>query len=238
MEKRGIKLSKLVKNPLVIEGFPGIGLVSTITTGFLIEHLKCERIGTYYFEEVPPSMAIHQCKTVLPVGIYYNQKNNIVIIHAVTSPIGIEWKAADLVLELCKQIKAKEIITIEGIGSTEQEESKGFYFTNNTTNEQKLRKAGLDCLGEGIIVGVSAGVLLKNDTIPTTCLFAETHSNLPDSKAAAIVIQMLDSYLGLKVDYKPLLKQAAQLETKLKGLMEQTAKAKELKEKKALPYIG
>ena len=44
-EKNRLKLTKKLKGVTVIEGFPGIGLVGTITTGFLIDHLQCEKIS-------------------------------------------------------------------------------------------------------------------------------------------------------------------------------------------------
>ena len=53
------EITKKVKAQTVIEGFPGFGLVSTIATGFLIDHLKCEQIGKYWFEEGQPAIAIH-----------------------------------------------------------------------------------------------------------------------------------------------------------------------------------
>ncbi|MBW2989975.1 PAC2 family protein, partial [Candidatus Woesearchaeota archaeon] len=40
-----IKLWKKPKNPIIIEGFPGFGLVGTIASEFLIDHLKTELIG-------------------------------------------------------------------------------------------------------------------------------------------------------------------------------------------------
>ncbi|MBU1854202.1 MAG: PAC2 family protein, partial [Nanoarchaeota archaeon] len=70
------------------------------------------------------------------------------------------------------------------------------------------------------------------------CIFAETHSALPDSKAAAKVIEVLDKYLGLKVDYKPLLKQAEEFENKLKNMIQQTSKTTEESDKKYMSYLG
>ena len=40
-----IKISKNIKNPIIISGFPGFGLVGSIATEFLIEHLKTEKDG-------------------------------------------------------------------------------------------------------------------------------------------------------------------------------------------------
>lgn len=243
-EKRGLELAKKLKGVTVVEGFPGIGLVGTIATGFLIDHLKCEKIGNYFFENhaTPSMIAIHECKLVDPIGIYYNKKYNLVIIHAITSAAGQEWRAADLILDVCRQTGAKELITIEGVGSAEGQgtattESNAFYFSKDKQISKKLEKMGHQCLNEGIIVGSTAAILLKSH-LKTTCLFAETHTKMPDSKAAAKIIELIDNYLGLKVDYKPLLKQAEEFEKKLKQIVAQGSKAQTLKQKKKFAYIG
>ncbi|MEM4254243.1 MAG: PAC2 family protein, partial [Candidatus Woesearchaeota archaeon] len=241
MQKKGVHkphklhaplvLSKKPKGATVIEGFPGLGLVGTIATGFLLDHLKCEKIGSYYFEDPPATLAVHGCTIVDPIGIYYNKEYNLVIVHAITSAAGIEFAAADLILNLCGQIKASQIITIEGVGSTEIEETRGFFYTDHPQLKKTMENLGIDCLGEGIIMGVTAALLMRSK-YPMLSLFAETHSKLPDSKAAAKIIEILDRLLGLKVNYEPLLKQAEEFEKKLKGMLEQTMKAREMKDKK------
>jgi uncharacterized protein len=241
-EKKGVILTKKPKNVTVIEGFPGIGLVGTIATGFLIDHLKCEKIGSYFFEtpNMPSMVAIHECKLVDPVGIYYNKKNNIVIIHAITSATGMEWRAAEIIIDVCKQLEAKELVTIEGVGTTDEpsgKDAQAFYFTKDPATSKKLDKLGHHCLNEGIIVGSTAAILLKSP-IKTTCMFAETHTKMPDSKAAAQIIELVDDYLGLKVDPKPLLKQAEEFEKKLKQIVSHGEKAQQLKQKKKFTYIG
>ena len=86
-------------------------------------------------------------------------------------------------------------------------------------------------------MGVTAALMLKSD-MPLNCLLVETHSQLPDSKAAAKIIESLDKYLGLKIDYKPLLKQAQEFEQKFKKILEQTATAGKERDKKTLSYVG
>ncbi|MEM2916448.1 MAG: PAC2 family protein [Candidatus Woesearchaeota archaeon] len=247
MQKKGVHkphklhaplvLSKKPKGATVIEGFPGLGLVGTIATGFLLDHLKCEKIGSYYFEDPPATLAVHGCTIVDPIGIYYNKEYNLVIVHAITSAAGIEFAAADLILNLCEQIKASQLITLEGVGSSEIEETRGFFYTSHPQMKRTMENLGIDCLGEGIIMGVTAALLMRNQ-LPILSLFAETHSKLPDSKAAAKIIEILDRLLGLKVNYEPLLRQAEEFEKKLKGMLEQTLKAREMKDQKQVGYIG
>lgn len=241
-EKKGYKveLTKKPKGATIIEGFPGFGLVATIATGFLIDHLKCEQIGKYWFEDVQPTLAIHDGKLVDPIGIYYNQKNNVVIIHSIVPPTGFEWEATQVVLDICKQINTKELITVEGVGTTTPADTQGFYFTENAEAEKRFKKLGIECLGEGIIVGVSSALLLKAPKagIKTSCLFSEAKSKLPDSNAAAKIIELLDQYLRLGVDYEPLLRQAQEFEKRLKTVSEQAEKAKGQAERKQLSYVG
>lgn len=232
-----LNLSKKPKGATVISGFPGFGLVGTIATGFLIDHLKCERIGNYWFEEMPATLALHDGKIVDPVGFYYSKKYNLVIIHSIAGVNGIEWLASDLIGRVCKELGAKELIAIEGVGSQKMDSQRAFYYTTDAKNANVLAKNGVEPLKEGIIVGVTSAVLLKNSA-PLTCIFSETHTNLPDSKSAAKVIEVLDKYLGLDVDYRPLLKQAEDFEGKIKDLLMKQAKAQEATdEKKATNYI-
>ncbi len=230
-----LELTKKPKNVTVIEGFPGFGLVGTIATEFLLDHLETEKIGRFYFEKGPATLAIHGQKIVDPISIHYNKKYNVVIIHALSSAMGMEWQAADIVLKTCEALSAKRLICVEGIGSMNTGE-RTFYHANNWAG-QKPETVGVLPLGEGIIIGVTSAIMLKA-TLPLLCLFAETKSNMPDSKAAANVILVLDKILGLKVDPKPLVKQAEIFESKLKDILQQTKKAHETKDKKELSYMG
>ncbi len=235
-----IILKEKPKNPIIIEGFPGFGLVGTIASEFLIEHLKVKQIGKIWVDELPAMVAIHQGIVVDPIGIFYNKEYNIVIIHGVTGINKIEWKLSNAIIDIAKEMKAKEIISLEGIGSTKPtDETKTFCYSSNTKNADKLRDAGCATLKEGIIMGTTGLLMLKAEKdLAVSTIFAETHSQLPDSKAAAKVIEILDRYLELDVDYKPLLKQAEKFEEKLKDLMSKGAKVADEQEKKKLSYVG
>ena len=239
LPKMQIKLTKKPKNCTLIEGFPGFGLVGTIASEYLLEHLQTEQIGKIIFDDMPAMIAIHESKVVEPLGIFYNKKYNLVLLHAITASTGLEWKLSQIVLELCKQLNIKEIICMEGVGSSDQTTtSRVFFYSSNEKNKKKFKKIKVDPLKEGIIIGVTGAVLIRAENLPVSCIFAETRTNLPDSKAAAKVIEVLDKYLDLKVDYKPLLHQAEKFEEKLKGLLTESQKAQEISEKKKLSYVG
>jgi len=235
-----LKLWKKPKNCIIIEGFPGFGLIGTISTEFLIDHLDVELIGKIKMTESPAVVAIHEDHVVEPLGIFYNKKYNLLIIHAVSASAGLEWKLGDIIQKMANDLQAKEIISLEGVGSSSEklDAEKVFYFGKNKKNKIKLEKYGLNELKEGIIMGVTGALLLNLQKIPLSCIFAETHSQLPDSKAASRIIKVLDAYLGLKIDPAPLLKQAEKFETKLKGLLEKGVQAKEMVDAKKPSYFG
>lgn len=233
-----IVLKKKPKNPIIIHGFPGFGLVGTIASEFLLEHLKVEQIGKITIEEIPPMVAVHENKMVDPFGIFYDKEHNIVIVHAIAATQGFEWKLAEFIMELADKLEATEIISLEGLAGQNPEEFKTYFYSTDKKKLERIKKAGLETLKEGIIIGVTGAILIKCEKCPLTCILSETHSNLPDSKAAAKIIEALDKYLGLKVDYKPLLKQAETFEQKLQEIMKKSVEATELSEQKRMSYVG
>ncbi len=234
-----VKLWKKPKNCTIVEGFPGFGLVGTIATEFLIDHLKTEQIGKILLDDAPAMVAIHGNKIVEPLGIFYNQKYNLVIIHAITAATHHEWEMGSTISKIASDLNVNEILSLEGVGSGEKSQgSRVFYYSNNDKNSKLFEKLKIESLKEGIIIGVTGAVLLRAEKIPVSCLFAETHSNLPDSKAAAKLIEALDKYLGMDLDYKPLLEQAQKFETKLKTILQKGQEAQDISDKKKLSYLG
>jgi len=235
-----INLKKRPKNPIIIEGFPGFGLVGSIATEFLIQHCKCELIGTHWFDKLPATLAVHDGKIIKPLNIYYNEQYNLVIIHAISGGQGMEWDISDYILKLSDELEAKEIISLEGVGASQVEEGKDpkvYYVTSDDSKKEHLGSLGIEQLKEGILIGVTSALIMKSQK-PITAFFAETHSELPDSKAAAKAVEALNSYLDLKIDPHPLMEQAKVFEEKLNKILKQGANTQDQLKKKQLSYVG
>ena len=224
-------LTKKPKGATIISGFPCIGLVSTISTKFLLDHLNVEPMGHIESKHIRPLTAIHKSKVIEPISIFYNKKYHLIIIQTLVAEVkGIEWELADTILKMAKELKAKEIITIEGTPS--QNKTLDVFYHSTQKKKYKIQP-----IKEGILMGVTAALFLRAKNIPVTCLFGETHSALPDSESAANIIKVLDDHLKLKVDFKPLLKQAKIFEAKLKEFIAQSQpQQKPLKQKQS--YFG
>src|SRR3989344_3137698 len=109
-----LTLRKKPVKAIVIAGFPGYGLVGTIATKFLIEHLDCERIGSIESDRFLPLAAIHKKHLIGPVEIFYNKKYNLIILQTLSQVGNLEWQISDLLVNMIKNIKAKELIVLEG----------------------------------------------------------------------------------------------------------------------------
>lgn len=232
-----IHLSKKPNAPIIIDGFPGLGLIATIAAEFLIKHLNAKSIGYFWSENLVPIVAVHNAMIMKPMEIFYDEKTNIIIVHAISDIRGMEWEIADAILELGRMLKAKEIISLEGVLSLSKDVNT--YLLSPTKSRTKgYGKQTLQAFKEGMLVGITAALFLRSKEKKVTGIFVESHSKLPDSRSAAKLIEALDVYLGLKLDPKPLLEAAEQLEAKLRSIYEQAQEAIRHKQKKELTYVG
>lgn len=224
-----IELKKKPSSPTIIQGFPGFGLIGTISTEFLIEHLKAESIGEFIFDELDATAAIHKGKLVKPMEVFYDEKHNLVILHTILSAKGVEWMIAEEIVKLAHNLNAKRVISLEGVFAPEGEGVLSY-------GDDALSKLGAPNIQESIVMGVTASLMVRYPS--AICLFAKSHSQLPDSHAAAQIIELLNKYLDLGVDSGPLLEQAKEFENKFQNIMQQANKAGKEQEKKELSYFG
>src|SRR3989338_9209264 len=138
-------LTKKPKGPTIIQGFPGLGLVSTIAIKFLIDHLDVEEIGYLESEHITPLTAIHKSKIVNPITFFYNKKFNLIIVQSLTEVPGYEWELSNAIMQLAKAVTAKEIIVLDSMPSHQGDLDVYYY-----SSKKKLK---LKELKEGIVMG-------------------------------------------------------------------------------------
>jgi uncharacterized protein len=233
-----VELKERPRNPVIIEGFPGFGFAGTIATEFLIKHLNAKRIGKIFSSKLTPMVAFHNSEIIDPLEIHYSKKYNLIIVRSLTNITGAEWDIADILMDLSKKLNAKEIISLEGIGSEKISKSKVYYFTNSEKHKTKFENINLEKLENGVIMGVTGVLILKMKKTPFSCIFVQSNPSFPDSRAAGEIIKVLDNYLGLKVDYTPLIRTAEDFEKKLKQIISKADNASKQKVKRELTYTG
>ena len=226
-----------LSNSMLVVAFPTVGLISSIAGHFIIDSLKLEEIGTISSRFFMPATVIHNSKPSPPVRIYAGEKTCgpnvsceqlVVIISEFMPPLEIIKTLALKILEWADEKGVKTIVSLEGshvMEDTIDADLKVQGIGSNQDMKKILKKYNIDETIEGMITGVTGvllyeGVIRERDVI---CLLSEAHSQFPDSRSAGNILKKLDILLPeIKIDPKPLYKEAEQIEKNIRKYMEQS----------------
>jgi len=218
-----IKPVKL-KNPILIEGFPGVGLIGTIAASYLVEQLKMEEVGYVSSPKFPPMSTIHDYRPHYPARIYQHKgKNLLVLLSEFIVPLNIVHDLSHEVLRWAKTKKVKQIVSMSGVAFHGPANAAKIYGIATTDEMARLlKKNGVELIREGVTTGVS-GVLMAEcaaTRFPAISVLAPTEKGLPDPRAAAKVVDMLNKIFKLGIDTAPLAKEADKVETRMSDLLQ------------------
>lgn len=261
--KKTAKVPRL-KNPVFIEGLPGVGNIGRVAVGYLVKELNAKKFAQLYSEHFFPFVMLHDDYKIdlLKNNLYYYKaekrgQRDIVFMTGdcqSLSPNG-HYEVVETVLDFIQKLGVKEIITIGGLATGEIEEKPKVIgaATDNKIIKQ-YKKSGIDFIaGEkvGYIVG-AAGLFLglgKERGMRGICVLGET-SGFPivtDPKAAETVLNSITGVLKLKLDMSKLEERVKEMERFIRKVEELQRKAlmqitKEerapVKGKEQLRYIG
>lgn len=219
---------KLPKSPVVMEGFPSMGFVSTIATRYMIDELGMEQIGCIKSDRIQNIAVVHDSRPMHPIRIY--SKDNLVLIFSeVSVPLSHTKEFSDTLSEWFNEIKPEKVILLAGIsGKGTDKEHEIFGIASNGELDKELKKLDISKIEEGILTGISSELLLNciDNKIPAISLMAETRY-IPDPLGAASMIGILNGLLNLDIDTKNLIEKGTEIEKKFKEIAEQLKKGKE-----------
>lgn len=225
-----------LSNSLLVVAFPTVGLISSIAGHFIIDSLNLKEIGAIISKDLMPATVIHKSKPSPPVRIYTGEKKCgpnencdqiAVIISEFMPPFNIIKPVADTILEWATKKGCKAILSLEGTHAVgkDRKNMKVYGVGSNNDMNKILEKHKIKKTTEGMITGVN-GVLLYQGVIQNKdviCLLSEAHSKFPDSRAAGNLLNKIDVMLpDIKIDPKPLYKEAEIIEKKLRKFMKQS----------------
>jgi uncharacterized protein len=232
VEHKKIDLS----NSLLVVAFPTVGLISSIAGYHIVRTLKLKEIGVILSDAFSPTTVIHNGRPSPPVRIYAGRKNCgpnqtcdqiAVIISEFMPSIEIIKTLSDEILDWAEKKKCRFVIGLEGTHSSiPDKDDKPEVYGVISTNRLKttLKEYNIQQTMEGMISGVT-GVMLYSATLrnqDVLCLLSKAHSKFPDSRAAANLVEKLDIMLpGIKIDPKPLYKEAEEIEKQIREHIEQ-----------------
>ena len=207
-----------VKNAIVLEGSPELGLIGNIVGWLLVEELKMEEIGHIESKFFPPLAVLYRGLAMQPFRIYSNGEIVLFLSDFIVPP-EVTFDMTNGIVEWMERNQSKELITFNSI--MVRQKTEGVAAAANTMDGLKrLGDLELPILPFGNINGISGTLLTRclTSNIPGSCLFAEVLNQYPDPRAAASVVDVLNKMLGTKVNSEPLLKEAEEIESRLKQL--------------------
>lgn len=210
-----------VKYPTIIEGFPGIGMIGTISASYLAEKLDMKLVGFFASSHFPPIAAIHDYKPVSPARIYVSEKLNLIILFSeFVIPAQVVFALSQTILKFAKKHKAKMIYSLAGVASPAPDE-KIYGIASTPEITEQLKKSGVELIREGATQGVS-GVLIAecaSEKFPAANLMVQTSQPL-DPRSSARLLEKIEPIVGMKFDTADLVAQADKIEGKIREAME------------------
>ena len=224
------------KGATIVDGFPSVGLVSTIAANYLIDMLKLEQVGIVDARHFPTLSVVHNGEPLNPVRIYGGEHNDrsgekrklVVFISEFQPAPHLVRPIAEAMLEWARKVKADLVISPEGLVLEDEEahedtETEVYAIGSTPQMRKRIKDRGVESFNHGIITGVS-GVLLnigKREKVPVISILAEAHANYPDARSAATVIETMAKLLDLEINVDPLYKEAEGFEKQIMALRKQ-----------------
>lgn len=219
---------KIPENPIIIEGFPSVGFVSTIATKYMMDELGMKLIGWVNSDGIRSVAIVHDSKPMRPIRIY--RKDNLILLFSeVNIPMQYAREFSQALREWFRKIKPEKVILLAGIhGKTTEKEHEIFGISNDSALTKELSEMNVEIIEEGILSGISSDLLLDciDDNIPAISLMAETRY-MPDPLGAASMLDILNKILKLNMDVKKLAERGKEIEGKFREIAEQLKKGKD-----------
>ncbi len=223
-----------LRDAVVIDGFPSVGLVSSIVANYLIALLKLEYIAVMDSDAFPTLSLIRNGEPLGPARIYARSEvrpgeQQVVVISTELQPsANLLRDVGTAIMDYAIAQKCKLIISAGGLliereeGASPEEEGGeiAVYGIGSTESAQELLlKADAEPFVEGVISG-TAGVLLNEGRrrgFDVITLLAEAKPDTADARASALILAAIDQMvLHMNLNVEPLCKEAERLEAQLK----------------------
>lgn len=242
-----------IRNPILIEGLPGIGNVGKIVMDILIEKTKAEKVFSFFSYGLPNSVFVNEKNLIeLPkMELYYKKINNtdFLFLTGDVQPVSEvdSYEFCEIILDLLKKYGCEYIITFGGIGLNSIPEKPQVYVTGNNAKFIDEFRKGLNVNPKiygvvGPIMGVS-GILLglaEQRKIRAVSLLAETfgHPVYLGLKGAKEILYNINTKYKFKISLNDLENEIKNIDEQLKGIEPKKISKFKPKLQSEVTYIG
>lgn len=244
-----------LRNPVLIEGLPGLGMVGKIAVKYLIKQLKARKLAELYSPHFAYYVLVDEQGSInLLKNEFYYWKNDsgesdLILLTGDCQAQTIEgqYEVADAILEFLKKKNVKMVITVGGYRKDVRDTPQVFASATDPETLRKALEAGSLSSPSGSPIVGAAGLLLglaKFKGISGACLLSETPGYMPDPRAAKSALTVIMKMLNLTLDLTDLEKEIyriARVEEEMRRIEEQRRAVEEETrrvERERISYIG
>jgi uncharacterized protein (TIGR00162 family) len=243
-----------LRDPILVEGLPGVGHVGKLVADHIVEELKTEKIIEIYSPHFPPQVIVKEDGTIKQVRneIYAykgigNEPDLLILIGDYQSATNEgHYELTSIFLDIAQSFNVKRIYALGGYGTGQfVDKPTVMGAANRIELVDEMKQHGVvfhENEPGGGIIGVSGLLLgmgaLRN--IDAICLMGVTSGYLVDPKAAQEVLRILSGILGVNVSMQALEERAKEME-KIIGKLQEMERAQtpyEMGGDEDLRYIG
>ncbi len=211
--KKGFKVPP---NATFICGFHGLGEVGFLSTAHLTKNLEAERVGFVKSDMLPLFVSMENERLVLPFEIYsYHEKNIIFLLPRFQPHQSEQWGFIDRLVDWITENKFAEVILLGGLDASFKEDDEEMRCVPTTHYEPHLEKWKTPLLEEGLFVAGPLALLLAELEMKQGAgigLLSYATRGRPDPRSAAVMLETINSVLGLSVNVDQLLEESKEIE--------------------------
>jgi uncharacterized protein len=241
-----IQRNKKLNAPILIAGFPGPGLVGSISTSYIIDKLDMYQIACVESEHIAPGVIYVGGKLRHPFRLYSNKEGNVCVL-VCEAPIMIQgmYSVLNTVMKWGLDNRVKEVMVLDGIAVEGLPDSKrtpmilssdgksadaaNLLHDDGTINianknEQEGPNGGPFYANTAFIGGIAGGLLSAclSNGIACKALLVLASSGIPDPEGAAILLESVAKTTNdqsLKIDTQQLREQGANVKRRMEEIM-------------------
>jgi uncharacterized protein len=235
---------KKLDSPILIAGFPGPGLVGSISTSYIINKLAMNQIACVESQFIVPGVIYAEGKLRHPFRVYSNLKGDVCVL-VCEAPIMIQgiYSVLDAVMNWALHNKVREVMVLDGIpveglpdpkrtpiilssdGRKADEANLIHDYDIDVTKKEEVDDAASVYPSTAFVPGLAGGILSSclSNGIASKALLIYAARGIPDPEGAAILIDSLGKITdntSLKIDTAELRKQGAALKTRIENIIQ------------------
>jgi uncharacterized protein (TIGR00162 family) len=201
-----------LRDPVLLEGLPGIGLVANVAVAYLIRKLDAKLFGEIKSASFP-DMSITEKEGSFKspfCHLYYRRgegedERDLILLYGNTQALTRrgQYELCGCVLDVAESLGCQYTITLGGYRPGRQVTGPNLYYASSDLETgQVAASLGAEVLSgqifgaAGLLIGLAALRGMKG-----FCLLAETPGTQPDREAAQAVLKAISGILGLKLDF-------------------------------------